>query len=80
MIYMIGTEHCPKCENALKTLQAHNCDLSEDNFMKLTIPQDQLGIDIATELGASMAPVFAKDATDGSHVQITLEEAIQELS
>ena len=77
---MIGTEHCPKCENALKTLQAHNCDLSEDKFMKLTIPQDQLGIDIATELGASMAPVFAKDTTDGSHVQITLEEAIQELS
>ena len=77
---MIGTEHCPKCENALKTLQAQNCDLSEDKFMKLTIPQDQLGIDIATELGAAMAPVFAKDTTDGSHVQITLEEAIQELS
>ena len=77
---MIGTEHCPKCENALKTLQASNCDLSEDKFMKLTIPQDQLGIDIATELGAAMAPVFAKDTTDGSHVQITLEEAIQELS
>lgn len=77
---MIGTEHCPKCENALKTLQAHNCDLSEDKFMKLTIPQDQLGIDIATELGVSMAPVFAKDTTDGSHAQMTLEEAIQELS
>lgn len=77
---MIGTEHCPKCENALKTLQARNCDLSEDKFMKLTIPQDQLGIDIATELGVSMAPVFAKDTTDDSHVQITLEEAIQELS
>lgn len=77
---MIGTEHCPRCENALKTLQAHNCDLSEDKFMKLTIPQDQLGIDIATELGVSIAPVFAKDIADGSHVQITLEEAIQELS
>lgn len=79
MIYMITTEHCPKCAAALQQLESKNCDLSEDNFKKLVVPQDELGVEIATAINASSAPAFAKDV-DGTYVTITLEQAIEELS
>ena len=79
MIYMITTEHCPKCAAALQQMEAKNCDLSEENFKKLVVPNDELGVDIATAINASAAPAFAKDV-DGTYVSITLEQAIEELS